>query len=302
MGLDTGIRTTHNDFGGRAIPTLEVLSSNSLTLCQGSTTCAVDVQGHGTHCAGSAAGTTYGVAPGAKVHAVKVLNDQGYGSTSWTVAAIDWVIRSGERPAVVSMSLGGPGTSRADKIAIDKATNAGVVVVVAAGNENDDACGYSPAYVPNAITVGSTGSYDRRSGFSNYGSCVQIYAPGSAIISASHLSDSGTSTKSGTSMACPHVAGAAALLLERNFVGMEQVKAEMLRTAKSGISQLQIGDPNKLLFVGQGSSNPTAPTPAPSIPNCYDTYSGCQSFVQVGMCSSSYSWMSANCRLSCGWC
>jgi len=269
--------------------------------CNGNTNCAADVQGHGTHCAGSAAGSTYGVAPGAKVHAVKVLNDQGYGSTSWTVAALDWVIRSGERPAVASMSLGGPGRSRSDQIAIDKATNAGVVVVVAAGNENQDACGFSPAYVASAITVGSTDYYDRRSGFSNYGSCVQIYAPGSSIKSASHLSDIGTSTKSGTSMACPHVAGAAALLLGRSFAGMAAVKAEMLRTAKSGITGLLTGDPNKLLFVGQGGSGP-APTPAPPPANCYDTYSNCPSFVQAGMCSSSWQWMSANCRLSCGWC
>merc|ERR1719254_51476 len=126
------------------------------------------------------------------------------------LTAMDWVTTKGERPAVMSMSLGGKGTSRAESQAIDQATAKGVTVVVAAGNENDDACGYSPAFVPSAITVGSTDQRDKRSYFSNYGSCVNIYAPGSSITSAGHRSDGGSATMSGTSMACPHVSGAAA--------------------------------------------------------------------------------------------
>ena len=145
------------------------------------------------------------MATSAALQSVKVLSDQGSGSWSWSFAALDWLAASSDRPAVASMSLGGSGTTSAMKDAVDAVVSAGVVMVVAAGNENSDACGYSPAYVPNAITVGSTDSTDARSYFSNYGTCVDIWAPGSSVVSLSHTSDTGTSTKSGTSMACPHV-------------------------------------------------------------------------------------------------
>merc|ERR1712060_167793 len=172
--------------------------------------------GHGTHCAGSAAGESYGVAVGAKIRSVKVLSDQGSGSWSWSYYALDWLATNPTRPAIASMSLGGSGTQQAMRDAVDAATNAGVSVIVAGGNSNSDACRFSPAFVPSAITVGSTDSLDRRSSFSNYGSCTNIWAPGSSILSAGHRSDTGTATFSGTSMACPHVAGGAALVLERN--------------------------------------------------------------------------------------
>jgi len=249
--LDTGIRTTHRDFGGRAIPTLDMTSGLGTLECKGSTSCAVDNNGHGTHCAGTAAGATYGVAPGATVHAVKVLRDSGAGKGSWVLGALDWIIRNGERPAVASMSLGSKGRSYTYKRYIDRATSAGIVVVVAAGNDNDNACDYNPAYVPSAITVGSTHWEDGRSSFSNYGSCVQIYAPGSSIISASYYSDTQSRTLSGTSMACPHVAGAAALLLQENpRKSPSQVRSELLSKAKSGLGGLTSDDPDKLLFVG----------------------------------------------------
>mmetsp|Transcript_35318 Transcript_35318/g.92290 ORF Transcript_35318/g.92290 Transcript_35318/m.92290 type:complete len:450 (+) Transcript_35318:106-1455(+) len=212
--LDTGIRTTHRDFGGRAVPTLETFQ-NYVRLCNPrDANCAADRQGHGTHCAGTVGGLQAGIAPQATLHAVKSMGDQGQGAVSNILGAIDWVVRSGPRPGVLSMSLGGQGRLHAYQRAVDTAVQSGLVVMVAAGNDNDDACQYSPAFVPSAIAVGATTWQNQRSGFSNFGSCVNIFAPGSDIQSASHLSDSDFATQSGTSMACPHVAGAAARLLQ----------------------------------------------------------------------------------------
>merc|ERR1712151_1263625 len=148
---------------------------------------------------------------GAQVRSVKVLSDQGSGAWDWSYQALDWLATISTRPAVASMSLGGNGVVAGMRTAVDAAVSAGVVVVVAAGNSNADACGFSPAFVPNAVTVGSTTSTDARSSFSCYGSCLDIYAPGSKITSADHNSQ-GNKTLSGTSMACPHVAGVTALV------------------------------------------------------------------------------------------
>merc|ERR1719379_631726 len=200
--------TSHVDFGERAIPTIEVLGNGVIECAADDASCARDVQGHGTHCAGTIGGTEYGVAKGATIHAVKVLSDSGRGSFSWFVEALDWVVTKGQRPAVFSASLGGQGNIGFVETAIDRATAAGVVVVVAAGNDNMDACGFSPAHVSSAITVGATRSDDTRAYYSNYGSCLDIFAPGSSITSAAVSSDSSSATMSGTSMACPHVAGA----------------------------------------------------------------------------------------------
>jgi len=280
--LDTGVRTTHTEFSGRASPGADV-SSGTLQECNGNLNCAADSQGHGTHCAGSAAGVTYGVAPQAQVSSVKVLSDSGSGQWSWSYSALDWLATSSVRPAVASMSLGGSGTQQAMKDAVDAAVAAGVVVSVAAGNDNTDACNFSPAFVPNAITVGSTDSTDARSYFSNYGTCVDIWGPGSAVLSAGVASDTATATYSGTSMACPHVSGAAALILGAdNSKTPQKVISDLLDEAINGaISDLRQGDTNALLYVGAGPAPQPAPTPAPPPGDWTVSGSGC---TVVGNC------------------
>jgi len=299
--LDTGVRASHRDFGGRVVPTLD-LTSGSLVECNGVSDCAGDKQGHGTHCAGTAAGTSYGVAPTATVRSVKVLSDQGSGQSSWSYSALDWLARSTIRPAVASMSLGHMGISQGYRNAVDSATNAGVTVVVAAGNSNSDACVFSPAFIPSAITVGSTDSQDSRSSFSNYGTCTKIWAPGSDILSAGHTSDTATATKSGTSMACPHVSGGAALVLQRNpSFNYRQVLSTLHANAiDDAISDLKDGDTNKMLFIG-GEITP-GPSPAPTTTTtlpagCRDNNSNCPNWADFGMCD--MDWLRQQCCASC---
>merc|ERR1719145_361526 len=275
---DTGIRSSHSDFGGRSSPAIDVTSGSVVECSSGSTDCAADRQSHGTHCAGTAAGATYGVASEATLKSMKTLSDQGSGARSWQFAAIDWVTASGVKPSVISMSLGGSGADPGYTTSIGAASNAGITVVVAAGNSNADACNYSPAFTPVAITVGSTDSLQRRSSFSNYGSCVQIWAPGSSVLSVGISSDTSTSTKSGTSMACPHVSGGAALVLERNPTYLPpKVLEELLETAWTDeITGLYPSDTNKELYVGAGGAPPpttAVPTPAPP-PGTWEVTSG----------------------------
>jgi len=263
--LDTGVRVTHQEFGGRAAGALDTTGATPKECRAGDASCAGDRQGHGTHCAGSAAGASYGVAPSASVKAVKVLGDSGSGRWSWSYYALGWLATHPARPAVASMSLGGDGTQQAMRDSVDAAVDAGVIVVVAAGNSNSDACEFSPAFVPSAITVGSTTSLDRRSSFSNYGSCTNIWAPGSNILSAGHLSDADTTSLSGTSMACPHVSGAAALELQADPSKKPSAVLQALldNAIVNGIAGLKPGDTNVLLYVGEGGPPPT-PEPAPT--------------------------------------
>lgn len=254
--VDTGVRITHNEFGNRG-------SSGYTAINDGNGTS--DCNGHGTHVAGTVAGSTYGVAKNANVIAVRVLGCNGSGSNSGVIGGIDWVAQNHVKPAVANMSLGGGASSATDN-AVQGAISAGVTMVVAAGNDNSNACNYSPARAANAITVGSTASNDARSSFSNYGSCLDIYAPGSSITSAWYNSNSSTNTISGTSMAAPHVAGVAALYLQDNpNASPAQVQTAIENAAVSGkVSDARSGSPNLLLqnFAAGGGGNPD-PDPDP---------------------------------------
>lgn len=238
--------------------------------------CAIDNQGHGTHCAGTAGGTAFGVAPMATIHGMKVLGDSGAGNLFSIIGSVDYLATTSRRPAVGSMSLGGTcplgfcDIYLPMKWAVEKAVENGVTVVVAGGNSNADACGFMPAYVPAAITVGSTDSLDSRSFFSNYGRCTNIWAPGSNITSASHEDDTGAKTFSGTSMAAPHVAGGAALVLEQfpDF-GSEQVLEKMYaRAASNYVKDLQEGDVNEMLYIAADAPPPKGGEPAPPAREC----------------------------------
>ena len=245
--IDTGIRFTHTDFGGRAVTGFDAIDGGS----------ADDGHGHGTHVAGTVGGTSFGVAKGVTLVGVRVLNNAGSGTTAQVVAGIDWVTGDhdpGER-AVANMSLGG-GIDTAIDTAVANSIADGVTYAVAAGNDNGaNACNSSPARTPNAITVGSTTSTDARSSFSNIGTCLDIFAPGSSITSAWRTSDTATNTISGTSMATPHVAGAAALVLAQNpTFTPQQVRDSLVNNATNGvISNPGTGSPNKLLFVVNGT-------------------------------------------------
>jgi len=260
--LDTGVRTTHTDFEGRAVPAYDLWYSPNK--CTGTDTkCAADSNGHGTHCAGTIAGSKYGVAKKATVYAVKVLNPSG--SYSGIIKAMDWVTDNAKKPALMSMSLGGGGVQRSLTRAVDYAKNSGIAVVIAAGNSNSDACKFTPAFVPSGITVGSTDNADKRSSFSNYGTCIDFWAPGSRILSAWKGSDTDTNTISGTSMACPHVSGASALLLGENPTWtVDDVVAALDKMSTAGaISGIPTSppSPNKLLNVEPVTTTTQPPQP-----------------------------------------
>ena len=240
--LDSGIRISHREFGGRASNGWDFIDRDPI---------ADDCNGHGTHVAGTIGGSTYGVAKDVKLVGVRVLDCEGYGAFSAMIAGIDWVTAHASLPAVANMSIGSD-PSRALDDAVNRSIAKGITYAVAAGNDNKDACGQSPADAPAAITVGAVDSSDRRASFSNYGRCLDLFAPGVRIKSASKSSNAATEFMSGTSMASPHVAGAAALVLGAHPGWTPaKVRDELVAHAGAGlVRSAGSGSANKLLYTG----------------------------------------------------
>ncbi len=239
--VDTGIRISHTQFGGRAAHGWDAYDDDPV---------AADCNGHGTHVAGTIGGSRYGVAKRVRLVAVRVLGCDGSGTITDVIDGVNWVTANAARPAVANMSLGG-GYSYALNLAVRASIAAGITYVVAAGNENFGACWFSPASVSAAITVGATDRRDRRASFSNYGKCLDLFAPGVGIRSAWHTGNRATAVLDGTSMAAPHVAGAAAMILQRYPHGSPAAVRDLLvkRTTKGKITDRRKGSPNRLLYV-----------------------------------------------------
>lgn len=266
--IDTGVLIEHQDFGGRASAGFSAIDDG-----RGSSDC----NGHGTHVAGTAAGTRYGVAKGAQVVAVRVLGCDGSGTIAGVIAGVDWVTANAVLPAVANMSLGG-GASPSLNQAVARSIESGVVYAVAAGNDNADACGSSPASTPAAITVGASARDDSRAWFSNYGPCVDLFAPGLDIVAPWYTSSVDTATISGTSMATPHVAGAIARYLAANpSADPAAVRDTLVENGAFGrLSDPGPGSPNVLLQAG--FINPAGDNQSPQVqllaPNDGQTLAG----------------------------
>lgn len=266
--IDSGVLGTHTEFAGRMGNGYTAINDG-----QGTSDC----NGHGTHVAGTLGGTTWGIAKGVTIHPVRVFGCSGGSPWSTVIAGIDWVSANHVKPAVANMSLGGGGNSSADA-ATNNLINAGVTVVVAAGNNSGNACSYSPARVPNAITAGSTQSNDARSSFSNFGACLDMFAPGSSITSAWWTSTTASTVLNGTSMASPHVAGAAALHLADNPNATPSQVATALndKATLNKVTNAGSGSPNRLLYTL---------TPVPQAPVITSLYCSGQA---SGYCTVSY--------------
>lgn len=251
--IDSGVRTTHVEFGGRATKDVDLLTDGQ----NGN-----DCMGHGTHVAGTIGGATYGVAKNIRIHSVRVLPCTGTGQISDLLAGVDWVTANHQSPAVANISITASGPSSILDTAIQNSINSGVTYVVAAGNYNQDACIFSPARAANAITVGATYTADDKAAYSDYGSCVDIWAPGTLITSASFANDTDSRLMSGTSMASPHVAGVAALYLAAHpNAAPAAVTQAVISTSTAGVvTGLDSSSPNRLVYslLGQAPPVPVA--------------------------------------------
>lgn len=261
--IDTGIRLTHNEFGGRAFTGFDAVTAGGT---------ANDCNGHGTHVAGTVGGSIYGVAKSVRLYAVRVLNCAGSGTWAGVIAGVDYVTGNHVKPAVANMSLGGGANSALDQ-AVNNSVAAGVTYAVAAGNSNANACNYSPARAANAITVGATVSSDARASYSNYGSCVNIFAPGSSITSAWHSSNTSINTISGTSMASPHVAGVAALYLQGSPSASPAAVASAIMEASTKNKVTNSNSTNNHLLYSLFGTTPP-PTNQPPVANFTVSCSG----------------------------
>ncbi|OTM44934.1 S8 family peptidase [Acinetobacter pittii] len=237
--VDTGILSTHQQFSGRVLSGYTAISDGNGTS---------DCHGHGTHVAGTVGGSTYGVAKNVSLVPIRILGCDGSGASSNVIAGLDWILKNGKKPAVVNMSLGGEANASLDS-AVENLFNNGYVMVVAAGNSNTDACSTSPARVSKAITVAATDSTDTRASYSNYGSCVDIFAPGSQINSSWIGSNTATKVLNGTSMATPHVVGVVAEMLQSMPTTTPQtISTNLLNQASSNVVKNPSGSPNRLLY------------------------------------------------------
>jgi subtilisin family serine protease len=252
--IDTGIRATHAEFTGRMLAGYSAIADGRGT---------DDCNGHGTHVAGTVGGTTWGVAKQSNLVPVRVLDCNGSGTLSGVIAGIDWVAGQSHRPAVVNMSLGASASAMLDST-VAKLGSMGITPVVAAGNSSDDACKYSPAREPSAITVAATNSSDQRASFSNFGSCVDLFAPGASIQSAWITSNTASSSLSGTSMAAPHVAGHVAQILQAkpNLTTAEVTQQLLANTTLNIVKSAGTGSPNRLLY-GMLPIETVEPAPTP---------------------------------------
>lgn len=255
--IDTGINTGHEDFGGRAKWGINTADRKD-----------EDCNGHGSHVAGTVGGAKYGIAKGVKLIGVKVLRCDGKGHSSGVIKGIEWAASQKRGPAVANMSLGSPASQTTDD-AVRAAVRKGLTMVVAAGNTNEDACNFSPARTSEAITVNSSDKNDRRSSFSNYGRCTDIFAPGSSITSAWMGRRNATKTISGTSMATPHVAGSVALMLAKNpdLTPAQVAQKLYANSTKNKIKDIGTGSPNRLLFTNPDGDGTTPPNPNPTPEN-----------------------------------